>query len=333
MNLNLREHSGIQVVAGMITPTTSAQPMLFEFVPLIVASPIKAEEESPQSFSMGPTSYALVPVCNIVVPQLVEFVAVAPATPTRWVENDKMGAAVQPCFGYSTNSPPDTRATSPDHGATWASRPASPDHGAMWPSRPASPDNGAMWASRPASPDHGAMWASRSLSPDHGAMWASTGSAADSTTSDPDLSGCTTVAILNIPYSYPKWKLQAEIQAEGLAYDYFHFPQDSRRGRNRGFAFVNFVTAEVAQAFYRAFHNRLLCYPGSEEKRITVMPSSLQGFENNAQLHPSAATQTANTSKSLAWGHAARSRQTAVEDGSPARTPERVGRSRCFSRP
>lgn len=265
----------------MITPTASAQPMMFEFVIVNVASPVKAEEQGPMPVSMCPT-YALFPVCNIVVPQPVQFVAVAPATPTGQVEPEKMGAATRSYIGSSTEGLPESAPSTPEHGARWAS----------------------------------------------------TSSAACSSASDADFSACTTMAILNIPYAYPKWKLQADIEAEGLAYDYFHFPRDSRRGKNRGFAFVNFVTAEAAQAFYHAFHNRSLFHPGSEEKRIAVMHSSLQGFENNAQLNPSAVTRTTSTARSVACGNASRSHQAAAEDRIAAwRGPERAGRSRCFSRP
>ncbi|CAK0888851.1 unnamed protein product [Prorocentrum cordatum] len=96
----------------------------------------------------------------------------------------------------------------------------------------------------------------------------------------------TTMAVLNLPYAYPKWKLQWDIKQEGLAYDYFHCPQDARKERNRGFAFVNFLTPEAAHAFQRSFHNRELSYPGAEAKVVAVVPSDLQGLEKNARLHP-----------------------------------------------
>lgn len=113
--------------------------------------------------------------------------------------------------------------------------------------------------------------------------------AASDSALDPHRGTCTTLAILNIPYTYPKAKFQAEMEAEGLSYDYFHFPRDSRKGRNRGFAFVNFATVEAAQSFFLTFHGRSLAHPGDKEKTITVMPSALQGFESNARLHPFAA--------------------------------------------
>jgi hypothetical protein len=97
------------------------------------------------------------------------------------------------------------------------------------------------------------------------------------------------MAILNIPYTFPKWKLQRLMENDGYTFNYFHFPRDSRRGRNRGFAFVNFTTAEMAQAFLLKFNNMPFFHPGEEEKPITVVQSSLQGFEGNRALHPGAA--------------------------------------------
>lgn len=121
-------------------------------------------------------------------------------------------------------------------------------------------------------------------------------------------SGRTTMAILNIPYRYPKVKLQAEIVAECPSLDYFHFPRDSRRGRNRGFAFVNFRYDGDAEVFHHAFHNRVLSCPGADEKMILVVPASLQGFDGNAKPHLSA---TAHPTKGMrrGRGHAAKTNQ------------------------
>lgn len=96
----------------------------------------------------------------------------------------------------------------------------------------------------------------------------------------------TTMAIMNIPHAYPKWMLQRDISNEGLAHDYFHCPVDTRQDRNRGVAFVNFLTPEAAEAFQRSFNSRELSYPGAGSKVVTVLPSTLQGLEANANLHP-----------------------------------------------
>ena len=96
----------------------------------------------------------------------------------------------------------------------------------------------------------------------------------------------TTMVILNIPYAYPNVVLQRDILQEGLAHDYFQCPQETRTGRNRGFAIINFVTPEAANAFQRSFNNRELFFPGAGTKRVTVLPSNLQGLEANARRNP-----------------------------------------------
>ncbi|CAK0857939.1 unnamed protein product, partial [Prorocentrum cordatum] len=101
----------------------------------------------------------------------------------------------------------------------------------------------------------------------------------------------TTMAIVNLPYSYPQWMLQRDIDQEGLAYDYFHVPHDNRLTRNRGFAFVNFLTPEAADTFKRSFNSREFSSPAAESKVVTVLPSRLQGFEANASLHPGGVVQ------------------------------------------
>lgn len=98
------------------------------------------------------------------------------------------------------------------------------------------------------------------------------------------LSGCTTVMIRHIPYKYQQRKLLREINSAGFAgrYDFFYLPMDPRSRSNRGFAFVNFATPEVAEGFYHSFHGRRL-HLSELEKVLAVMPADLQGFEENAK--------------------------------------------------
>lgn len=74
-----------------------------------------------------------------------------------------------------------------------------------------------------------------------------------------------------------------EINSAGFLgrYDFFYLPMDPRSHANRGFAFVNFVTSEIAADFYRMFHSQQLKHFNSE-RSIAVMPADLQGFEQNA---------------------------------------------------
>jgi hypothetical protein len=64
-------------------------------------------------------------------------------------------------------------------------------------------------------------------------------------------------------------------------YDFLYLPTDARKHTNRGFAFINMVSMEDAEEFYKTFHGRYL-RQFSAEKTIVVLPADLQGFEENA---------------------------------------------------
>lgn len=98
------------------------------------------------------------------------------------------------------------------------------------------------------------------------------------------LSNCTSVMIRHIPCKYTQRKLLREIDGAGFSgnYDFFYLPMDPRSHSNRGFAFLNFVTSEIAYEFYRMFHSMKLKHFNSD-KVIAVMPADLQGFEANAE--------------------------------------------------
>lgn len=97
------------------------------------------------------------------------------------------------------------------------------------------------------------------------------------------LSGCTTVMIQHIPSKCSQRKLMREINSAGFLgrYDFFYLPIDPRSRMNRGFAFVNFTTAEAAEAFYRKFNSQRFKQLPSEEA-LAIMPADLQGYDQNA---------------------------------------------------
>jgi len=97
------------------------------------------------------------------------------------------------------------------------------------------------------------------------------------------LSGCTTVMIGRVPRRCKPCQLLDEIHAAGFwgLYDYYYLPMDQRGRTIRRIAFVNLISAEVAERFYRSFHRGTL--KGFEdEQALFVMPADLQGFEANA---------------------------------------------------
>ncbi|CAK0846975.1 unnamed protein product [Prorocentrum cordatum] len=96
---------------------------------------------------------------------------------------------------------------------------------------------------------------------------------------------CATMAIVNIPYTYPESRLRHDIDLLGVPYTDFHYPGDRKnKGRNRGFAFVEFATSEAAHMFQQLFHNRVLADPGSPAKNVSVVPSE-SSTTNFGKLH------------------------------------------------
>mmetsp|Transcript_130065 Transcript_130065/g.277812 ORF Transcript_130065/g.277812 Transcript_130065/m.277812 type:complete len:321 (-) Transcript_130065:30-992(-) len=97
------------------------------------------------------------------------------------------------------------------------------------------------------------------------------------------LSGHTTVMIRHVACKYTQRKLMREINGAGFMgrFDFFYLPMDPRSHANRGFAFANFLSPDIAEEFYHLFHGQQLRHFNSD-KVIAVTPADLQGFEANA---------------------------------------------------
>lgn len=94
----------------------------------------------------------------------------------------------------------------------------------------------------------------------------------------------TTLMVQNLPRHLSQREFLAELDSRGFAglYDFCHLPMSFDTGRNKGFAFVNLVSVNVAHAFQEALHE---CYSwGTEplEKALRVVPAEVQGFKANA---------------------------------------------------
>mmetsp|Transcript_6363 Transcript_6363/g.11629 ORF Transcript_6363/g.11629 Transcript_6363/m.11629 type:complete len:404 (+) Transcript_6363:76-1287(+) len=98
------------------------------------------------------------------------------------------------------------------------------------------------------------------------------------------LSGLTTVMVRNVPSKYSQQKLMREINNMGFLgkYDFFYLPVQPHGRGNRGFAFINLLSAEIAEDFYCRLHGKML-HQFSSETPVVVMPADLQGFDNNAE--------------------------------------------------
>merc|ERR1719350_2451980 len=97
------------------------------------------------------------------------------------------------------------------------------------------------------------------------------------------LKGCTTVMMRHIPHKYTQQCLLTEINAAGFQdqFDFFYLPTDVRTRANRGFAFINFVTPEIAEVFFHVFHGQQLRHFNAENA-LAIVVADHQGFEQNA---------------------------------------------------
>mmetsp|Transcript_103302 Transcript_103302/g.220971 ORF Transcript_103302/g.220971 Transcript_103302/m.220971 type:complete len:459 (-) Transcript_103302:194-1570(-) len=92
----------------------------------------------------------------------------------------------------------------------------------------------------------------------------------------------TTVMMRNLPNKYTQIMLFEEMNNTGFegSFDFLYLPIDPETSANRGYAFVNFMDSGNAWMFKLAFDGRRMNRFNSE-KRVSVMPAALQGFEAN----------------------------------------------------
>jgi len=98
------------------------------------------------------------------------------------------------------------------------------------------------------------------------------------------LEGKTTVMVLNVPTTLVQQKLMKRINAAGFLgkYDFFYLPMHPEGGGNQGFAFLNFKTAEAAEAFKLAFDGSRFKKHVNNSQPMAIVPASVQGFDENA---------------------------------------------------
>ncbi|KAF4730843.1 hypothetical protein FOZ62_030014 [Perkinsus olseni] len=100
----------------------------------------------------------------------------------------------------------------------------------------------------------------------------------------------TTLMIRNIPTKFTQSTLLEVINTHGFSctYDFFYLPIDFRSEKNLGYAFVNFNTPQLAQAFKRDFHHKKLKSLTSR-KVLEITYARLQGLQANIDLFRSSA--------------------------------------------
>lgn len=91
--------------------------------------------------------------------------------------------------------------------------------------------------------------------------------------------GATTLMIRNIPARCSVQDLLDMWPPNG-SYDLLHLPFSAKQHRPSGYAFVNFTSYEAAVAFRQCWNGTLL-EKGGKSKRLSIMASATQGFEEN----------------------------------------------------
>lgn len=95
--------------------------------------------------------------------------------------------------------------------------------------------------------------------------------------------GRTTLMIRNLPSSVTRTSLLAAIDASGYtdSCDFAYLPMEFGTKNNKGYAFVNFKTAEAASKFSHSWHGTRRL--GEGHSSISISAAVLQGFDVNAR--------------------------------------------------
>lgn len=103
------------------------------------------------------------------------------------------------------------------------------------------------------------------------------------------LSGHTTVMVQQIPFKYTQCLLVDEINGDGFegTYDFFYLPANARNHGNRGFGFISFLSAGLADEFYFKYHGKKFKHYEANWP-ISVIPAEVQGFEKSVECFFSA---------------------------------------------
>eukprot|EP00929_Paragymnodinium_shiwhaense_P110101 TRINITY_DN767_c0_g1_i9.p1 TRINITY_DN767_c0_g1~~TRINITY_DN767_c0_g1_i9.p1 ORF type:complete len:245 (+),score=43.95 TRINITY_DN767_c0_g1_i9:311-1045(+) len=94
-----------------------------------------------------------------------------------------------------------------------------------------------------------------------------------------DLVGVTTVMLKNLPSRCQRDEIRREVDAHGFenAYDFLYLPvRDlNKKSQNYGFAFINFLQADIAQKFYNLVEAGFV---EIRQRKVTVAIAETQGL-------------------------------------------------------
>ncbi|CAE7894881.1 ML3, partial [Symbiodinium microadriaticum] len=92
----------------------------------------------------------------------------------------------------------------------------------------------------------------------------------------------TTVMVRNVPNRYSCEEFLCEVISEGFEgrFNFFYLPIDFNTKRNRGYCFLNFLSAASAREFAKVFHGQKLKRYDTR-KILEIVPAVTQGLEKN----------------------------------------------------
>jgi hypothetical protein len=107
--------------------------------------------------------------------------------------------------------------------------------------------------------------------------------------------GTTTVMMKNIPSRYTVEEVVSEMIRKNFQdqFDFLYLPMDFRTKRNKGYAFINFVSHHEAKAFHSAFHGVQLLKYGTQ-KIVEIGCAATQGLEANLAVAKKDKSRVAN---------------------------------------
>mmetsp|Transcript_28487 Transcript_28487/g.51513 ORF Transcript_28487/g.51513 Transcript_28487/m.51513 type:complete len:218 (-) Transcript_28487:45-698(-) len=98
--------------------------------------------------------------------------------------------------------------------------------------------------------------------------------------------GLTTVFITHIPHNYKPEEFLCQVLLNAFEegqFDFLYMPMNFETKKNRGYAFLNFVTPELAKQFVLSFVFKRL--KKGKVPKIEVQPAAIQGRDANMEHH------------------------------------------------
>lgn len=98
-----------------------------------------------------------------------------------------------------------------------------------------------------------------------------------------ETAGITTLAIRNLPFHLRQQDLLQALDGSGFAglYDFVYLPHKFKEHRNLGFAFVNFISEEVAREFSAAWQHSYHFASKTMRKPLNICAAAVQGRQAN----------------------------------------------------